>query len=424
MRRYRLILGLVLPVLLLRLVWRVLRGHEPAASLTERLGGGMPTRAGAVWLHAASNGELVSARPLIEAMFADNAEMRLLLTVNTITARQMAQEWANGWAKGRIEARMAPLDARLCLSRFLARHRPCALIVIENEIWPNRFIMAQERAMPVLIAGGRMSARSARRWRKLGLGPMIAPAITAVSAQDSASETGFRDFGVSPERILPIVNLKTAVALPEATWSPGWARDKTVLAASTHEGEEEIVLEAFCRARQASPDLHLILAPRHPRRAADISRLIAASGLTFQRRSEGVTPTEPGHIVPEAVLLADTMGEMANWYRAASLCFVGGTLVAKGGHTPFEPVACGCAIIHGPSIDNHRAAFDALDHAGAAFQVRNSETLTQAFLQPEAEIAQMAEAARLALSPLMGSAAVEALSRTLLARISAQTGIK
>lgn len=417
MRLYRLILALVLPLLLARLGARVLAGKEAAGTLGERLGFGAATEPGAIWLHAASNGELVSARPLIAAMLARAPGLRFLITVNTVTARALAADWAQEPAlSGHLAVRMAPLDSRGCLGRFFARHAPAALIVIENEIWPNRLTMAGERAIPVLIAGGRMSARSARRWRKIGLGPVLAPAIAAVSAQDEASAAGFRGFGVPAGRMLATVNLKTAVAPPAATWSPGWARALTVLAASTHEGEDAIVLDAFLAARRQIPGLRLILAPRHPRRAPAIARLIAERGLSIALRSAGDDTSAAD------VLLADTMGEMANWYRAASVCFVGGTLVDKGGHTPFEPVSCGCAIVHGPFTANHRAPFGALDAAGAAVAAGDADALGRAFAMGGAEASRLALRAGEVLAPMTGHAAIEGLAAAFLGIIGAKTG--
>lgn len=425
---YRLILALVLPVLLLRLVWRALRGTEPWALLNERLGGGPLTRTtpgtgtetGALWLHAASNGELASARPLIEALFARDPALKLLITTNTATARKMAQDWQADWARGRVEVRLAPLDARICLHRFLSRHAPRALLVIENELWPNRFAAVHGRGLPVIVAGGRMSVRSARRWRKTGLGPRLAETMTAVSAQDPTSEQGFRALGLDPVRLLPIVNLKTAIAAPRPgwtpDWTPGWPRAHTILAASTHPGEEEIVLDAFVKARTLSPDLHLILAPRHPRRAEDIARLIAARGLAYRRRSDSATTAATLQGV--AVLLADTMGEMANWYAASAICFIGGSLVAKGGHTPFEPVAYGCAILTGPSVSNHAGAFDALFAAEAACCVTGPDELAREFTRAPHHTAALGEKAMAALAPLGGREAVEKLATAIIARIS------
>ncbi|RLL71372.1 3-deoxy-D-manno-octulosonic acid transferase [Paenirhodobacter hankyongi] len=403
---YRLLLSLALPVLLIRLGLRALRGAEPAAALAERLGGGAPSAPGAIWLHAASNGELISAQPLIAALFAARPGLRLVVTTNTVTARAMAL----GWGDERITVRAAPLDTRWALARFLARHRPAALIVVENELWPNRLLGCAARGLPVLAIGARMSARSARRWRKTGLGPRLMRAVTALSAQDPASEAEFRALGLPARATLPIVNLKTAVRLPEPDVSLGWPRETTLLAASTHEGEEEIVLDAFARARTANPSLRLILAPRHPRRGPEIARLITARGLAFATRSTGAPATAP-------VLLADTMGEMTNWYAAAGICFIGGTLAPKGGHTPFEPAAQGCALLHGPSVFNHGDAFAALDAARGAIRVEDADSLAAGFALAPAAQTDLARAARRALAALAAEGAPARLAKALLARI-------
>lgn len=399
---YRILLAIVMPFIVARLALR-----EPWRRLSERLGGGDSTPTGAVWMHAASNGEVVSARPLMDALLAKSPQMRLLVTVNTLTARDLV----HGWADPRVTVRMAPLDMMCCLRRFWRRHNPCALIVIENEVWPNRFAIARARGLPVLIAGGRMSVRSGGRWCRTGLGGRLAAAITAVSAQDTTSEAGFAALGVGADKLLPMVNLKTAIRMPNATWSPGWARGMTVLAASTHEGEERIVLDAFAQARLQMPDLRLILAPRHPRRTAEVERLLADAGLGYTKRSDHVPASAP-------VLLADTMGEMANWYHAAAVCFVGGTLVDKGGHTPFEPVACGCAIVRGTYIANHRAPFHALDRAGAEVVVTGADDLAAAFAMGDGarDLAQRAQAA---LAPFLSQDAVDALAAAFVARIGA-----
>lgn len=403
---YRLLLSLALPVLLVRLVWRTLRGAEPRAMLAERLGGGAPGAPGALWLHAASNGELASAQPLIAALLAARPDLQLLVTSNTATAQTLARSWN----EPRLTARAAPLDARWILARFLARHRPAALIVVENELWPNRMTLAAARGLPVFVVGARISARSAQRWRRSGLGPRLMAAITALSAQDPASEAGFLSLGLRPDAVLAQLNLKTAVAAPAPDYVLDWPRAATVLAASTHEGEEAVVLDALVQARALRPGLRLILAPRHPRRAPEIAALITARGLAHVSRSSGAAPQAE-------VLLADTMGEMANWYAAAGLCFIGGTLVEKGGHTPWEPAAYGCALVHGPSISNHAAAFAALARSAAAWPVHDSATLAAAFARPANDWADIGARARKALAALREGSGTARLADQILERL-------
>ena len=403
MALYRLLIALLAPFMLARLLWRVLRGHEDLADLAERLGGGAAGDEGPIWLHAASNGELASARPLIDALLQAAPEAHLLITVNTVTAKDLAQSWR----EPRIEARLAPLDLNVCLKRFVTRHSPRALIVIENELWPNRLTMAAQAGLPVFIFGARMSAQSAERWRQFGTGELMGH-ITALSAQDETSEAGFAALGVARDRILPRINLKRSVSLAQPETTLDWPRTETVLAASTHEGEEALILDAYCEALAERPTLRLILAPRHPRRAAEIADLILQRDLDFTSRS--LEQPAIGQ-----VFLADTMGEMANWYASAGICIIGGSFAPKGGHTPFEPARFGCALIHGPDIGNFREVFNALDAASAARTVADSSDLAAALVTLDKDAqSRFAVAAATTIEQLSGETGPEFLAAQVL----------
>ncbi|WP_417808426.1 3-deoxy-D-manno-octulosonic acid transferase [Thioclava sp.] len=399
---YRLLSNLIALPVLLWLVWRVLRRSESGAQARQRLGGGARV-SNAIWVHAASNGELTSARPLIEALLADDPALRVLITTNTVSA----QDLAHSWNDARIMARMAPLDHRAVVARFLNSHRPRALIIVENELWPNRMVLSAARGIPVIVIGARMSARSGARWTKTGLGRRVVAQVSALSAQDKQSEARFLALGLAPDRLLPCTNLKTATATREAL-PLDWPRATTVLAASTHEGEEAQVLAAFAQARAHRPDLRLILAPRHPRRAPEIAALIAKAGLAHTTRSMGDPPSAE-------VYLADTMGEMDNWYASAGICFVGGSLVEKGGHTPFEPAAHHCAILHGPHVENFRDAYATLDEQGGAVLCKTTADLADAMATiSAADQTKLTQAATTALGP---AADISALARAVRARL-------
>ena len=322
---------------------RMLRDAEPAA------------RPAPIWLHGASVGELTSARPVIEMLAA---RTDLLVTANTTTGRQTAADWG-------LRARLAPLDTPQALRRFLGRYRPRVAVTLENELWPNRSALLAASGVRQIVIGARMSERSARRWARLPwlIGPMLRR-IDGLSAQDMGSEDRLTALGLPEASLMPRMQLKL---LGPARNRPGPApetRPHTVLAASTHEGEEELVLDAFMTARRQVAGLRLIVAPRHPVRADDVARHIAARGLPVSRRSEGADETAP-------VLLADTLGEMARWYDSAFICITGGSLVPKGGHTPWEPASHECAILHGPHVANFSEDY-ALLHA-----VDAAETLSQ-----------------------------------------------
>ena len=415
---YRLILSALLwPWLTLRLAWRLWRG-SPDSTLDERWMRDRPAPAHArrIWVHAASNGELTAVRAALLALLARAPGLHLVLTCNTTNGRDLVA----GWADPRIDARLAPVDLRPILARFVDIFQPAALVIVENELWPERLLTCHGRGLPVLVIGARMGPKSHRLWSRLpALARRLMGTITWLAPQDGASRDRFADLGLPGHRIGRDLVLKSAAAtapMPAASSSGAaalpFARTYTVLAASTHEGEEEIVLDAFIRARRQLPDLHLILAPRHPRRRNAIEAAIRSRGLAFDTRSRGA---EPAARTP--VYLADTLGEMDRWYAAAGMTFVGGSLVPRGGHAPFEPAAHGSAILHGPDVTNSAPAYAALAAAGAAREIENCESLAAALLElaDPARQAARAAAARQALAAFNSDAALgaffDALSR-------------
>lgn len=366
-----------------------------------------------IWLHAASNGELAAARPVIAVLAGRMPELRLVVTTNSLTGRDLAR----GWDLPRTRVCLAPYDDAATVARFLDVARPAALVVIENELWPNRFRLAAARGVPVFCLSARMSARSAGLWMRLpSLAAATLGAVRWLAPQDEDSRARFHALGLPEERLGPMMVLKAAAVTATPSAALPFQRETTLLAASTHEGEEAVVLAAFAKARAARPDLHLILAPRHPRRRAEVEAAIRVAGLAFSVRSEGA---EPDAAVP--VYLADTLGEMDRWYGAAGMTFVGGSLVERGGHTPFEPAAHGSAILSGPHVGNAAAPYGALFAQGGALEVSDEATLAAAVLRladPRAQQAQAAAAAR-ALAPFTADAAIDAF----LSALAGETGL-
>lgn len=407
---YRLILRLSALALRLRSAF----APGTRAAVTERLSPpDLPEGAGPlIWLHTASNGELAAARPVVDALRAALPGLRLLITANSLTGRDLAR----GWALPATSARLAPHDDSATLARFLDAARPAALVVIENELWPNRLRLCAARGIPVFCLSGRLSDRSARRWRWFpALARQVAAAIRWLAPQDGASRARFAALGLPGDRIGPVMVLKSAATAAGAGPLP-FPRETTLLAASTHEGEEAVVLEAFARARARRPGLHLVLAPRHPRRRDAVEAAIRAAGLGFATRSRGA---EPAAGIP--VYLADTLGEMDRWYAGAGLTFVGGSLVPRGGHTPFEPAAHRSAILAGPHVENAAPAYAALRAEGGAVTVTDAGSLAAAILalaDPERQRAQ-AEAAARALAPFAAGTAIAAF----LAALARESGL-
>ncbi|MCY4168268.1 MAG: 3-deoxy-D-manno-octulosonic acid transferase [Rhodobacter sp.] len=366
---YRLLISLCVPFPLVSPLWRAVVGRGGLSDLSQRLGGGDGGN-GALWLHGASNGELTSARALLEAFRRDHPDHPVIVTANTVTGRDLAA----GWNLPGVTARLAPVDLRWVLGRFNRRWRPAALLSLENEFWPNRIVTAR---YPVLCVAARISGRSARRWSRFpGLCRTVFGRVSWLFPQDDRSATRFVSLGLAPECLGRTVSLKSGVRPPPpdaaalAALSKAFTRHSTVLAASTHTGEETIVLDAFALARARKPDLRLIIAPRHPRRGGDVADMARAAGLTCSVRSAS---GDPG--VEAAVYVADTLGEMQLWYALAGVTLVGGSLVDNGGHTPYEPMRLGSAILHGPHVGNFASAYAALDRARGAIEVTDAKSL-------------------------------------------------
>ena len=371
---YRFIARIAVGLYILRHGWRRLTGAAKPKALAGRFGyADRPNLPGPrIWLHAASNGELASARGVINTLLNRAPDLRIVLTTNTETGQALAESWGIG----QIDVALAPLDLPGVLRRFLKHWQPSALIVVENELWPERFAACQRSGIPVFIIGARLSATSLRNWSYVPcLTRRMLDAIRYLSAQDPASEERFRTLGLASDRIGPIINLKSGPLTATTKATLPFERSHTLLAASTHPGEENIVLHAFVQAKKLIPDLRLIIAPRHPRRSNDIASMIARHGLNFATRSKGEAPGPDTQ-----VYLADTMGEMDLWYASAGMCFTGGSLVDHGGHTPFEPAAFGSAILHGPHVSNSAPAYSALRNASAATEVTDAETLADAII--------------------------------------------
>lgn len=353
--------------------WRARFGHLPPA-----LSASVPPRDG-IWLHAASVGEITSALPLAQTLAR---RLPVVVTCNTPTGRDMAM------AAG-LPALLAPVDLPQALERFIAALAPRLALSIEGELWPNRSAALAARGIPQVLIGARLSERSAARWARLRgtIGPVLSR-LSAVSAQDPESEARLVALGLPQTTLLPRVNLKLLAALARPVLPQPPTRAETLLAASTHEGEEEAILSAVAQLRTRSLPLRFILAPRHPQRFEAVARLMTAQGLTPARRSEGHGEEAP-------LLLADSMGEMDRWYAASGVVLTGGSLVAKGGHTPWEPAAQGCMLLHGPHVENFSADYAKLDAAGAAIPIDAAslgDTVARLMADPQDSIARGARA--------------------------------
>ncbi|HLZ83996.1 MAG TPA: glycosyltransferase N-terminal domain-containing protein [Caulobacteraceae bacterium] len=394
-------------------VWlraRASRGKEDPARWAERLGRATLARpAGRLaWLHGVSVGESLSLLPLIDRLRTERPDVAVLVTSGT---RASAELLAARLPPGAFH-QYAPLDAPGAVARFLEHWRPELGVLAESELWPNLILGARARGVRLALLSARLSARSLAGWRRA---PRAARAVLGafdlLLARDAAAAERFAALGA---RVDGLADLKFGVPpLPvdEAEWAR--ARDRlgarpVLLAASTHPGEEEIVLKAF---QAAAPDAGtlLILAPRHPARGEAVARLARELGLAAGRRTSGDA------LGDAPVYVADTVGELGLWYRLAELAVIGGSLTHErvGGHNPLEPARLGCPFISGPEVSAW-PVYEALEAARATRRVRPGELadwFSQALLGDPA-LAEMAARAS-AFAAAGETAAGEAAERVL-----------
>lgn len=405
-----------MPVFLYRLLLSLFAVHTMTratrrdgwAAARKRLSPAPGPNAPHVWLHGASNGELASVKPLLERLLALRPDLHWLITANTQTGVDMVTQWR----MPRCSARLAPLDTRGPTARLMRDWSVLAHITLESELWPNRCLTCPG---PVMMIGARMSAGTARAWARLPrLARRVLSRIDYAAAQDTNSMDRLLTLGLPSTAKGPITDLKAFYTPPAQAVDPildaAFGRDRTWLAASTHEGDDSIALAAHALCLQQAPDLRLILAPRHPRRAEAIASDAAQHGLTCARRSKQEAPGAA------QVYLVDTMGEMPLWYARAGRVFVGGTLSDRGGHTPYEPAAFGAALLHGPDTRNFAAAYARLANAQASSVIHTAQDLATALMSLSTSKAQKDAGAR-ASAALQQQGGFDALASDVAAKL-------
>jgi 3-deoxy-D-manno-octulosonic-acid transferase len=338
-----------------------LREKKYLAAVPERLGLRLPALASSVrpiWIHAVSVGEVLAAKPLVTALAAARPRLPIVISTVTTTGRELAQkEFACAAAIVYF-----PFDWGFCIARFLRRLQPRLVVLMETELWPNFLQRCSRASIPLLLANGRISDRSFRRYRlfRVWTRSMLIR-ISAVLAQTSEDKERFISLGAPPDRVFVAGNLKFDFPTPSAAANGEWLKllrscmdlnsdTPVVVIGSTMKGEEALFLEAFLQVLQTLPDARLILAPRHPERFNEVADLIQKTGMTFLRRS--MLPDQNPKGVQ--VLLLDTIGELRQVYSLASVAIIGGSFLPFGGHNVLEPAALAKAILFGPDMTNFR----------------------------------------------------------------------
>ena len=404
---YRLLSRAAAPFTPILLARRVRRGKEHLQRLSERRGESRIARPDGplVWLHGASVGELSSVLPLIERIRARGIVM--VVTTGTVTSGELAEQRL---PRGVIH-QFVPLDVPRFVGRFLDHWRPDLALFVESDLWPNMIIEASARGVPMVLVNGRLSEDSFRRWHRLpGSIAHLLRQLDLCLAGTSGDATRFGELGAP--QVVVTGNLKLDVPAPPADAAALNAlRDAiggrpVVAAASTHAGEEGVVVEAHVRLRTKFPGLLTLIAPRHPERGPGVAEIVAAAGFTPALRSRGELPMRTTEIY-----IADTMGELGLLYRLAPAVFIGGSFVKHGGQNPIEAAKLGCAILHGPHVWNFAEIYAALDGAHGAVSVEDPDRLAAhlaAWLTDPNACAEVAKAGHRVVEKLGG-----ALDRTL-----------
>jgi 3-deoxy-D-manno-octulosonic-acid transferase len=372
---YLLAVYLTAPIISAVLLWRGIRDRSYWHNFSQRFGLGPRATPHGVWLHAVSVGEVQACAPLVVALARGHPQLPLTVTTFTPTGAARARALIGHLAA----VRYVPFDLPGAVRRFLGRVEPRLAIIFETELWPNLYRECRRRRVPLVLASARLSARSLGRYQRLGA--LFTDAVSTasiVAAQGEGDAARFRALGAAPDSTHVTGNLKFDFELPEGLAERGrrlrteYASGRPMwVAGSTHEGEEAAVLEAHRQVRARHADALVAIAPRHPARFAQVAQQLAQAGVAFVRRSDG----GGAHGTDAEVLLLDSLGELLEFYAAADVAFVGGSLAPVGGHNLLEPAALGVPALTGPHTFNGPEVAQLLISRGAVRVVQNPHEL-------------------------------------------------
>ena len=377
-RLYRVGLAAFLATQAPRLLVRYVRAGRYREGLAQRLGRALPALPqapdgrGPIWIHAVSVGEAAAARPLVARLRAARADLPVVLSTVTDTGQAVARSLLP-----EIPTFYFPFDFAGPVARSLAHVRPRLVVLMETELWPTFLLACRRRRIPILLANGRVSRRSFARYTRVRR--LLAPALTGIASfcmQSREDAQRITALGADPGRVAVLGNVKYDLDPGQPARRADFELPDGVpllIAGSTHRGEEEAVLRAYALAREATPGLRLLLAPRHPERAPEVEALVRRAGHACRLRSALRESAAPAGEAP--VIVLDTVGELLGLYALATVAFVGGSLVAWGGHNPLEPAVWGRPVLFGPHMGNFQAMAEAFLARGAAVQVPDAAAL-------------------------------------------------
>jgi 3-deoxy-D-manno-octulosonic-acid transferase len=375
LRAYRRLSAAATPLAPLLLARRLKRGNEDPRRIAERRGEAALERPAGplIWAHGASVGEILAVMPLVESLRARG--FNVLVTSGTVTSARLAELRLPAGAIHQF----IPIDAPRFIARFLDHWRPNLALFAESDLWPNLIVACADRAVPLILVNGRLSERSFARWRRVPR--MIATLLTRFDlclAQSHGDAERYAELGAP--RVSMTGNLKLDVPAPPvdgqklAAMQAAIGPRPIIVAASTHAGEEALIIEAHRRLRGSFRGLITIIAPRHPERGPGIVDIASVAGLPAAMRSRGHLPDRATEIY-----VVDTIGELGLVYRLSPIVFMGGSLVRRGGQNPIEAAKLGAAILHGPYVNNFTEIYAALDDVHGAEEINDVNKLTVRF---------------------------------------------
>lgn len=371
---------------------RLLRGKETEASIQQKLGLHMAERPAGplVWGHAVGVGESMALAGLFARLAPLRPELNFLITT---TARTSGDALRRNGLPPRCQHQFAPVDTPDATARFLDHWHPALAVWCEMDLWPALMDGTDERHIPRVLVNARLSAASLakRRWGRW-IYQALLPGFRHIFAQNTDTVDALVSLGAVAGRISvsgTIKSLSPALACDADTlhaWRQALGSRPVWLLASSHPGEEDLALQAHALLRQIWPDALLIIAPRMPARGAEVQALCNAASAAIPGADAGPdsgpnTPLRSANApLPTAagVYVADTVGEMGLWYRLAPVALVGGSIAAVGGHNPYEPLALGCAVLHGPNVWNFAESYQQLDASGLSQRVLDAQALADA----------------------------------------------
>ena len=375
---YRAIITIFFPLIFAYLIFRIFKKKEQLNRIGERFGFAnskaklFKLQSPIIWIHAVSVGEANSAFLVASELLKFSPKYKIILTTTTLTSAQIiAQKIAN--YPNKIIHQFMPIDVGFCVKKFLNFWQPRAIIFIESEIWPNVIATSKSMAIPSFLLNARISNKSLKNWQKIKkLGFNIFDYFSIIFAQSSEEQKKLNM--ICANEVLFYGNLKAQaqslnVDKDELQNLENQIKDRPIwLCASTHNGEEEIILNIHRQLRQDFRDLLTIIVPRHPARINEITTLLNQEKIAIRSKKKNIIDTTE-------IYIADTLNELGIFYQLANFAFIGGSLLPIGGHNPFEAIKLNCAVITGSQVENFAEIYQELLQENAIIMVKNPDEL-------------------------------------------------